>query len=78
MSLPRPMDSYDADMFRRAFDDIETRLKSLEAAAHAGYVITNQPTSLRTLDGTSGSAASVLQFVATVVKDLKTKGVLAK
>ena len=76
--IPTPQDRYDAETARRQMDVIDQRLRALEGPAHGGYIISNPPTSLRTIDGTAGTTAQVLQLLVTMIKDLKTKGILAK
>jgi DNA-binding ferritin-like protein len=77
-TIPRPQDDYDAETMRRAFDTIDQRLRALEGPAAKGYIVTTPPASLRTIDGTSGSTAQMLQLLCTLIKDLKTKGVISK
>lgn len=63
-----------ADHVDQMFEELE-RISEQQRPSKEPYTISN-PTTLRTLDVASGSAADVRQVLGTLIADLKTKAIL--
>ena len=75
--LPLPPSAYDVSQVAYLREALEQRLQDLEAPAALGYLLTAHTTASRSLNETTATTAQVAAVLATLISDLKARGMLA-
>ena len=73
--LPQPPNEWDNKWASRTIDDIEKILDSIERPINSGYQMSNV-TVTRTLNANSTTTAELADVLATLIDDLKARGML--